>query len=145
MNISRQFSVSRLKLNHTSSDIIEVKQLRRSRFDERDSYQELQSLGHGGNGNCYLLRRRSDQALRVCKIINRFHEKEPWEATILFNVLPRHHRILELYEVTIHARTFQLYFDYYSGGDLAYLIQGIQQVSSSYARVAPLELFPSIS
>lgn len=115
MNISKEISVP--------DRIIDIKGLKRSRFDETDSYQELRVLGYGGNGNCYLLKRRSDQALRVCKVTYRFHEKEPREATILLKILPRHPRILNLHDVIIHARTFQLYFDYYSGGDLSDLIK----------------------
>ena len=100
-----------------------IQNLKRSRFNEMDSYQELQPLGHGGNGNCFLLRRRSDQALRVCKVTHRFKQKEPREAQILLKILPRHDRILQLHDLTINTGTFQLYFEYYSGGDLSQLIR----------------------
>ena len=100
-----------------------IQNLKRSRFDEFDSYQAVQPLGYGGNGNCFLLRRKSDQALRVCKVTHRFNQEEPREATILLKILPRHDRIVQLHTLITHSRTFQLYFDYYSGGDLSYLIK----------------------
>ena len=99
-----------------------IQNLKRSRFGEKDIYQELQPLGHGGNGNCFLLRRRSDQALRVCKVIYRFGQKEPREATIL-KLLPHHDRVIQLHDLITHPETFQLYFDYCSGGDLSHLIK----------------------
>ncbi|KAL6712996.1 hypothetical protein ACLMJK_009392 [Lecanora helva] len=111
-----------------------IQKLKRSRFDESDSYQELQPLGYGGNGNCFLLRRRSDQALRVCKVTHRFKQTEPREATILFKLLPRHDRIVQLHNLATYPKTFQLYFDYYSGGDLSNLIQRY-----AYDRLLPPE------
>lgn len=100
-----------------------IQNLKRSRFDEIDSYQELQSLGHGGNGNCFLLRRRSDKALRVCKVTRRFDQKEPPEATILLRILPLHDLILQCHGLNTKTGTFQLYFDYHPGGDLSHLIR----------------------
>ncbi len=119
----RMVTVSVLGYESTRAGIQSIQDLKRSRFDEIDSYQELQPLGHGGNGNCFLLRRKSDQALRVCKVIRRINAEEPLEATVLLKILPRHDRILQLHDLIIHTGTFQLYFDYYSGGDLHHLIK----------------------
>ena len=100
-----------------------IQNLKRSYVGENGIYQEMQPLGQGRNGRCFLLKRRSDQALRVCKVTYRFNEKEPREATILLKILPRHDRIVQLHHLITHSETFQLYFDYYSGGDLSHLIK----------------------
>jgi len=108
-----------------------IKDLGRSRWGERDSYDEIQHVGSGSYGSCVLLKRRSDSALRVCKVTERVpvhddkgaFEAEPLEAKILKDILPPHHRICRLHESIIQPRTVQLYFDYYSGGDLSDLIR----------------------
>lgn len=120
---SGMLTVPDLLLQSTYDDVHSIQKLKRSRFDEIDSYEELQPLGHGGNGNCFLLKRNSDQALWVCKVIRRFHEKEPQEAMILLKILLCHDRIVQLHDLIIKPGTFQLYFDYHSGGDLSHLIK----------------------
>ncbi|MCJ1450352.1 hypothetical protein MMC28_000683 [Mycoblastus sanguinarius] len=105
------------------SHIQKVKNLKRSSFDEADSYKELRTIGHGGNGKCFLLERRSDQALRVCKVTrSRPHKGEPLEAKILLDILPQHDRVLRLYEVIHGLQTTQMYYDYWPGGDLHNLV-----------------------
>ena len=108
---------------------IAVQDLQRSKFNEKDSFEELKEVGAGSNGRCVLLQRRCDKALRVCKIAQRIkvrrnrYEDKPLEASILLDVLPKHDRILRLYDALIQPRTVQLYYEYYSHGDLYGLIR----------------------
>ena len=108
---------------------IAVQDLRRSKFNEKDSFDELAEVGAGSNGRCVLLQRKCDKALRVCKIAQRIkvrrnrYEDKPLEASILLDVLPKHDRILRLYDALIQPRTVQLYYEYYSHGDLYGLIR----------------------
>ncbi len=53
---SGMLTVPDLLLQSTYDDVHSIQKLKRSRFDEIDSYEELQPLGHGGNGNCFLLK-----------------------------------------------------------------------------------------
>ncbi|KAL6720261.1 hypothetical protein ACLMJK_002182 [Lecanora helva] len=105
-----------------------IKSLHRSSVGEIYSYKEMRQIGSGGFGNCFLLKRNKDQALRVCKVQARdFHygedyNKPPLEVDILRDLLPRHDRILHLHEFVIQPLTVQLYYDYYEGGDLKQLI-----------------------
>ena len=108
---------------------IAVQDLHRSRFNEKDSFEELAEVGAGANGRCVLLKRKCDKALRVCKITQRIkvrsnkYEDKPLEASILLDVLPKHDRILCLYDALVQPRTVQLYYEYYSHGDLYGLIR----------------------
>lgn len=112
---------------------IPVQDLQRSRFNEKDAFKELNEVGAGSNGRCVLLKRKCDQALRVCKIAKRIkvrknecedeYEDKPLEASILLDVLPKHDRILCLYDALVQPRTVQLYYEYYSQGDLHDVIQ----------------------
>ena len=108
---------------------IAVQDLQRSKFNEKDSFEELAEVGAGSNGRCVLLKRRCDKALRVCKIAHRIkvrrnkYEDKPLEASILLDVLPKHDRILRLYDALVQPRTVQLYYEYYSHGDLYDLIR----------------------
>ena len=101
--------------------------LRRSRFDEIYNYRELRALGHGGNGSCFLLERRTDKALRVCKVIRGVTEKGRdqmlREVHVLRDILPPNERILRAYEVIQNPRQCQLYFEYCDGGDLRHFIR----------------------
>jgi len=107
-----------------------VSNMRRSRFGEAYSYKELRQIGSGGFGNCFLLERSTDNDLRVCKVQQRAYcykrddyEVAPIEASILWDILPPHDRILRLHEVIIQTHTVQLYYDFYDGGDLNQLIR----------------------
>lgn len=108
---------------------IAVQDLQRSRFNEKDCFEELVEVGAGSNGRCVLLKRKCDQALRVCKIAQRIkvrrnkYEDKPLEASILLDVLPKHDRIVRLYDALVQPRTVQLYYEYYSHGDLYGLIR----------------------
>ena len=112
---------------------IAVQDLQRSKFNEKDSFEELEEVGAGSNGRCVLLKRKSDKALRVCKIAQRIkvcrnkYEDKPLEASILLDVLPKHDRILRLYDALVQPRTVQLYYEYYSHGDLYNLIRHHQK------------------
>ena len=103
---------------------IPVQDLQRSKFNEKDAFEELEEVGAGSNGRCVLLKRKRDQALQVCKIAQRIkvqkdkYEDKPLEASILLDVLPKHDRILCLYDALVQPRTVQLYYEYYSHGDL---------------------------
>lgn len=108
-----------------------VKDLARSKWGERDTYQQVRQVGSGSYGSCVLLKRKSDSALRVCKVTERIqlhngdgaYENEPLEAKILKDILPLHDRICRLHDSIVGPRTVQLYFDYYSGGDLSNIIR----------------------
>ncbi len=96
-----------------------VRDYKRSRFDEAESYKQVGHVGSGGYGNCLLLQKTSNMALRVCKIQRRSKNiSEPLEIEILRDILNDHPRIVRLYDVIMHTNTMQLYFDYYPGGDL---------------------------
>ena len=96
-----------------------VRNLKRSRFDEVESYKQVGHVGSGGFGNCLLLQKRSNMTLRVCKIQKRRKSTSALlEIKILRDVLHGHPRIVALHEAIIHTNTMQLYFDYYPGGDL---------------------------
>lgn len=101
----------------------DIAKLRRPRFGEDTSYKEIRSIGHGGNGHCLLLERRSDRTLRVCKITRRFEqEDEPFEAVVLNGILPQHPRLALLHDTIIQTETFQMYYTFYPVGDLSSLI-----------------------
>lgn len=92
-----------------------VSSMRRSRFGEAYSYKNLGQIGSGGFGNCFLLERSTDKALRVCKVQQRAYcyklddyEDGPTEASILHDILPPHDRILRLHEVIVQTNTVQL-------------------------------------
>ena len=96
-----------------------VRNYKRSRFDELDNYKQVGHVGSGGYGNCLLLQKRSNMTLRVCKIQKRSKSiSEPLEIEILRDILYDHPRIVRLHEAITHTNTMQLYFDYYPGGDL---------------------------
>lgn len=104
--------------------------MRRSPFGEIYAYKQIRQIGKGGFGNCFLLERKIDKALRVCKVQYRApcfehggYEEEPLEVSILRDILPRHERILQLHEVIVQTHTVQLYYDYCAGGDLSNIIQ----------------------
>ena len=109
----------------SSADSPSVSQLQRSQFNETECYNELCRLGNGGNGNCFLLQRRSDNVLRVCKVIHskpKYKNLRPNEAEILQRILPPHERIVRMHELIVTAYTAEMYFDYYDGGDLDQLM-----------------------
>ncbi|KAF6219934.1 hypothetical protein HO133_003759 [Letharia lupina] len=96
-----------------------VRNYKRSRFDEVESYKQVGHVGSGGYGNCLLLQNRSNMSLRVCKVQKRRKSiSKPLEIEILRNILYDHPRIVVLHEAIMHTNTMQLYFDYYPGGDL---------------------------
>ena len=101
-----------------------VKQFTRSRFDEVETYKQVGHVGSGGFGNCFLLQKRSDPSLVVCKVQKRSKDisQEPLEVEILRDIICDHPRIVRLHEAITHTHNMQLYFDYYPGGDLFNII-----------------------
>ena len=96
-----------------------VRNYKRSMFDEVENYKQVDHVGSGGYGNCLLLQNRSSMTLRVCKIQKRSKSiSEPLEIEILRDILDDHPRIIRLHDAIMHTNTMQLYFDYYPGGDL---------------------------
>lgn len=96
-----------------------VRNYKRSRFDEVESYKQVGHVGSGGYGNCLLLQKRSNMTLRVCKVQKRPKSiLEPLEIEILRDILHDHPRIVRLHDAIMHTNTMQLYFDFYPGGDL---------------------------
>lgn len=105
----------------TFVDSIPVSELKRSSFDEPENFAEVRHLGSGGNGNCYLLRNRDTETLRVCKVTASRPECQgqlPRETCVLQDILPRHDRILTLFYTIAHPWKTQMYFEYCAGGDL---------------------------
>lgn len=101
----------------------DVRDYKRSRFDEVDSYEQVGHVGSGGYGNCLLLQKRANMTLRVCKIQKRSRGiSQPLEIELLRDILYDHPRIVRLHEAIMHTNTMQLYFDYYPGGDLFHLM-----------------------
>ncbi|MCJ1276149.1 Serine/threonine-protein kinase Nek2 [Puttea exsequens] len=134
MNVSNTDNGKTLDWNSERSsqsyDFVEIKDLKRSRWNEKENFKQTGRVGSGANGNCFLLERRSDRAVRVCKVTQRCMnwgkgtlEEEPLEAKILRDILPPHDRICRLRESIIQPQTTQLYFDFYSDGDLSTLIR----------------------
>lgn len=114
-----------------------VRDLKRSRFDEIENYRQVGHVGSGGYGNCLLLQNQSSMALRVCKVQKRDKgTSEPLEIELLRDILHDHPRIVRLHEAIPHPHTMQLYFDYYPGGDLfgvmAHYVQEWQAVPESF-------------
>ena len=104
-------------------EIDNVRNYKRSRFDEVECYKQVGHVGSGGYGNCLLLQKKSNMTLRVCKIQKRSKSiSEPLEIEILRDILDDHPRIIRLHEAIMHTNTMQLYFDYCPGGDLFKLI-----------------------
>ena len=105
-----------------------VESMRRSSHGETDNYDEIRQIGSGGFGNCFLIERKTDKALRVCKVQAREScgrsdsDGIPVEVRILKDILPPHDRILRLHGYVLQSYTIQLYYDYYEGGDLYHLI-----------------------
>ena len=121
-------NVSHSSVEKTSSGVKlreydDVRQLKRSRFDEVESYKQVGHVGSGGYGNCLLLQNKSNMTLRVCKIQKRSKSiSGPLEIEVLRDILNDHPRIIRLHDVIMHSNTTQLYFDFYQGGDLHKLI-----------------------
>ena len=112
-------------------DSIPISELRRSRFDEPDEYEEIRRLGNGGNGNCFLLQSKSDNALRVCKVSPSHPSNSKnhcIEKNLLNDILPPHDRIVMLYHSTLLPWKTQLYFEYCSGGDLSTMITNFESI-----------------
>lgn len=103
--------------------------LKRSTSGETDKLDSVKSLAHGGEAKVWLLRRKQNKELVVCKAIpHGVHSiSPPTEVRILQGLLPRHDRIIRLRDWISGSLSTQLYFDYFSGGDL-------EQLSYQYYR-----------
>ena len=112
-------AADKLLISGMLRELDSVRDLKRSRFDEVESYKQVGHVGSGGYGNCLLLQKKSNMTLRVCKVQKRSKgTSEPLEIEILRDILHDHPRIVRLHEAIMHTHTMQLYFDYYPGGDL---------------------------
>ena len=103
------------------SDSDDIENLQRSPEAEPEDFDEVRRLGSGGNGNCWLLKRRTDNALRVCKVSKwrpEYNDRKPSEARIFLDFVPQHDRIVQMHYLMVHPWKTQIYFDYYDGGDL---------------------------
>jgi hypothetical protein len=103
--------------------------LKRSTSGETDKLDSVKSLTHGGEAKVWLLRRKKNKELVVCKAIPHGLNSisPPTEVRILQGLLPRHDRIIRLRDWFSGSLSTQLYFDYFSGGDL-------EQLSYQYYR-----------
>ena len=85
------------------------------------SYREIKALGKGGQGECYLVERRSDGKKFVRKVSHTFLETsngQPVEARILQDVLGQHTRAIKLIEYALAEDCLITIYDFYPGGDL---------------------------
>jgi len=100
--------------------------VKRSRLGEYENYSKVRSLGKGGNAYVNLVVRRSDRALRACKIIRRSPDEPenelPKEASLLNCLLPPHDRIVKMHETILCEDDWHLYMEFYNGGDLTDLV-----------------------
>ena len=104
-----------------TDEVIKVLQsLQRSTSGELDNYVSVQPLVHGGESRVWLLRRKKDEKLLVCKAIpHGLKSISPsLEVQILQGLLPRHDRIIRLRDWFSGSKATQLYFEYFDGGDL---------------------------
>lgn len=92
----------------------------------RDSYDQLQKIGEGGQGRVWVVKRKSDKRILVRKEQKRFdmHGSIPCEMHIFENVLTTHPRIIEFDHANYMSAngSLVLYFEHCQGGDLGQLI-----------------------
>ena len=102
--------------------------------NEGDKYRKIRFIGQGGEGSCYLSKRISDCALRVCKVYpkrrTQFDGGLPREVQILTDYLPPNDRIVHFHEVILTGGVAHVYFDYYSGGDLENFIYNYRNLGT---------------
>ena len=85
------------------------------------SYREIRALGIGGQGEIYLVERRTDGRKFVRKVSHTFPitpSGQPLEARILQEVLGQHKRAIKLIEYAIAEDHLITIYDFYPGGDL---------------------------
>ncbi|CAD6578706.1 MAG: G2-specific serine/threonine protein kinase [Alectoria sarmentosa] len=89
----------------------------------KDSYEQLQKIGQGGQGKLWIVKRKSDRKILVRKEQKRFsmHGDIPCEMHIFENVLTAHPRIIEFDHANyVRANgSLVLYFEHCQGGDLS--------------------------
>ena len=130
---------------------LSVSKLYRSSCGNNDPYENIRPLGVGGNGRCFLLRRRGDNQLVACKVIfsgidpqlraladepghDPLHRKtrrqvkkkisRALKEVRIFRSLSPHDRIIQIYgEPEAIDNKFQIYMEYCYGGDLFGVIQ----------------------
>lgn len=117
----------------------------------KESYDQLRSIGEGGQGKLWIVKRKSDRKILVRKEQKRFdmHGSIPCEMHIFENVLTSHPRILEF----DHANYIQangslvLYFEHCQGGDLTEYIPrgGKNGVSESFLWECFIQLADAIA
>ena len=116
-------------LSPTQDDAVKATEgkyrMRRSRWDEKDNYKQVEFLGEGGEGTCFLLQKRQNKEFVVCKVAPLRYSSDdgnPREVEILRDILPPNDRIVRFHDAILSSWGSQIYFDYYSGGDLSALM-----------------------
>lgn len=92
-------------------------------------YILVKEVGSGGEGQCSLVKRKTDSELRVIKTVKRVHKVagKPIEAMMLQDVFPDlHDNVIRLHNYEFFGRDtgVRYYFDYCNGGDLYDLVSG---------------------
>ena len=94
---------------------------------ETQAFDDVRVLGHGGNGNCLLVKHRREKYLRVCKVTRSYRGASSMcmdnEIRHLKWVLPEHERIVRMHQHILTPTTLEMYFDYYAGGDLSHFMK----------------------
>ncbi|MCJ1224186.1 Serine/threonine-protein kinase Nek2 [Toensbergia leucococca] len=84
-------------------------------------FQRIRSIGEGGQGKCYLVRRKEDNKLLVLKIIKRrggLGVRTPVTEVRVHALLPQHHRIVELFGVKSSLTASYVFYEHCDAGDL---------------------------
>ncbi|KAL9582544.1 MAG: hypothetical protein Q9212_003239 [Teloschistes hypoglaucus] len=105
--------------------------LARTDQQKQDTYDQIKTLGRGGQGTAHLLKSRTTGALLVCKVIykeikhhqDHFAYKRGDELFFLRNALLPNPRIINLHSALTSSTQIQLYLEYCDGGDLSSLIR----------------------
>ena len=113
-------SQGELRLREKADFVEQLYSLDRSASREKDQLTSVRTLTVGGEAKLWLLRRVKDKKLVICKAIphRTKQRRAPIEVQILQDLLPRHDRIIQLRDWVSTAKSSQLYFDYFDGGDL---------------------------